>query len=269
VTVMTLRPSLTTVLFAAAVLVFLILPNLVIVMLSFSPSEYFQFPPPSLSLRWYERFFEDPRWTDAFLRSVRIGVFVALLATTLGVAAAFALVRGKMPAAQLVAGLLLSPLVVPHVVLAAGLFVLFVSLGLLQTEAGLVVAHTLIATPIVIMTVMVSMRGLRRELEFAAMSLGAGYALTLWRVVLPQLRQGILTGALLAFVSSFDETTLSIFLGGVGSTTLPIKMWDGITVESNPVLPAASTIVLVCSTFPVVALDIWRRLRDSRRKTVT
>lgn len=257
---MTIRPSLPTVFFASAVIIFLILPNLVIVPLSFSPSEYFQFS-ASFSFRWYERFFEDPRWTEAFLRSIRIGVYVSFLSTTLGFAAAFALVRGSLPASQLLSGLVLSPLVVPHVVLAAGLFVLFISLGLLQTEVGLVLAHTLIATPIVIMTVMVSMRGLRRELELAAMSLGAGYALTLWRVVLPQLRQGILTGALLAFVSSFDETTLSIFLGGVGSTTLPIKMWDGITVESNPVLPAASTIVLLCSTVPMVALEIWRRLR--------
>jgi len=156
---------------------------------------------------------------------------------------------------------------VPHVILAAGLFVLFVNVGLLQTEFGLVLAHTLVATPIVVLTVMVSLRTVRRDLELAAMSLGAGYVRTLFHVTLPQVMPGILTGALLAFVTSFDETTLAIFLGGVQSTTLPMKMWDGITVESNPVLPAASTIVLIFSTLPMVAIEIWRRLRDRTGKT--
>jgi ABC-type spermidine/putrescine transport system permease subunit II len=113
---------------------------------------------------------------------------------------------------------------------------------------------------------MVSLRTVRRDLELAAMSLGAGYVRTLFHVTLPQVMPGILTGALLAFVTSFDETTLAIFLGGVQSTTLPMKMWDGITVESNPVLPAASTIVLIFSTLPMVAIEIWRRLRDRAGK---
>ena len=264
---MTMRPSLPTVLIGSLVLFFLILPNLVIVPLSFSPSEYFQFPPPEWTLKWYQRFFEDPRWLDAFIRSIRIGCFVAAASTVLGVCAAFALSRGALPQLQIFHGLLISPVVVPHVILAAGLFVLFVNVGLLQTELGLILAHTLVATPIVIVTVLVSLRSVKRDLELAAMSLGAGYARTLFSVTLPQIRPGILTGAMLAFVSSFDETTLSIFLGGVHSTTLPMKMWDGITVESNPVLPAASTIVLIFSTVPMIAIEIWRRLRERASKS--
>ena len=249
------------------VLFFLILPNLIIVPLSFSPTEYFQFTPSGWTLKWYQRFFEDPRWFEALIRSIRIAGLVAAASTVLGVSAAFALSRGALPALQVFHGLLLAPIAVPHVILAAALFVMFVAVGLLQTELGLIVAHTLVATPIVIVTVMVSLRSARRDLELAAMSLGAGYARTLFSVTLPQIMPGILTGALLAFVSSFDETTLSIFLGGVQSTTLPMKMWDGITVESNPVLPAASTIVLVVSTVPLVIIEIWRRVKGSARET--
>jgi mannopine transport system permease protein len=264
---MIMRPSIPIILIAGLVLFFLLLPNLVIVPLSFSPSEYFQFPPSEWTLKWYQRFFDDPRWLDAFIRSVRIGFFVAAASTFLGVCTAFALTRGALPRWQIFHGLIIAPVVVPHVILAAGLFVLFVATGLLQTELGLVLAHTLVATPIVVLTVMVSLRTVRRDLELAAMSLGAGYVRTLFHVTLPQVMPGILTGALLAFVTSFDETTLAIFLGGVQSTTLPMKMWDGITVESNPVLPAASTIVLIFSTLPMVAIEIWRRLRDRASKS--
>ncbi|SRR6266542_906022 len=259
------RPSFATVLLATLVLLFLILPNLIIVPVSFNPTEFYQFPPKAFSLRWYERFFADPRWTDALVRSIRIGVSTATLSTLLGICAAFALVRGRLVARQAVGAVILAPLVVPHVVLAAGLFVLYVDLHLLQTEVGLILAHTLIATPIVAITVMVALRSTRPELEMAAMSLGAGYARTFFRVTLPQLAPALWTGAIFAFVTSFDETTITIFLAGIKSTTLPMKMWEGITVESNPVLPAASTILLIGSVIPLLLVELHRRWRMRRR----
>jgi ABC-type spermidine/putrescine transport system permease subunit II len=256
------RPSIWTIMLGGCVLVFLILPNVVIVPLSFSATEYFEFPPRQLSLQWYARFFADPTWTDALIRSLRIGVACAFVSSVLGVSAAFTIVRGAWPYRALLVGLLLAPLVVPQVILAAGLFVFYVDLGLLRTEFGLILAHTLIATPVVILAVMVSVRSLRRDLELAAMSLGAGYAQTFFRVMLPQITPGVLTGAVLAFVSSFDETTLAIFLGGSRTSTLPLKMWEGITVESNPVLPAASTILLIGSTIPLILVNLCRRWRE-------
>ena len=259
---MALKPSPITVALASLVLAFLILPNLIIIPISFSPTDYYAFPPSGFSLRWYERFFSDLRWTEALFRSVRIGIAAALLSSVLGVCAAFGLVRGRLRGVGLLSAAIMAPLVVPHVVLEAALFVFYVPLGLLQTEAGLVLAHTLVAAPIVTVTVMVSLRSLRRDLELAAMSLGAGYGRTFFRITLPQIAPGLWTGGIFAFVSSFDETTMSIFLGGVKSITLPMKMWEGITVESNPVLPAASTILLVGSTIPLILVELHRRWRE-------
>jgi ABC-type spermidine/putrescine transport system permease subunit II len=261
---MTLRPSLPTIIIASLVLLFLILPNLIIVPVSFNPTEFYEFPPRAWSLRWYEHFFSDQRWTDALLRSVRIGLATAVLSSILGVCTAMALVRGDMRGLKLIGAVVMAPLVVPHVILAAGLFVFYVRLGILQSELGLVLAHTLIATPICTVAISVSLRTLRRDLELAAMSLGAGYVRTFFSVTLPQIAPGLLTGAIFAFVSSFDETTMSIFLGGLKSTTLPMKMWEGITVESNPVLPAASTILLIVSTLPLVVVELRRYLRERR-----
>jgi ABC-type spermidine/putrescine transport system permease subunit II len=243
----------------AAVLCFLVLPNLIIVPISFSTAEFYQFPPPGLSLQWYERFFTDARWIASLLLSLRIGLATTALSVCLGICAAFSIVRGSRLGAGVAAVLILGPLVVPHVILAAGLFVFYANAGLLQTEIGLVLAHTVIAMPIVTVSIMVSVRALRRDLEFAAMSLGAGYTTTFFKVMLPQVLPGILTGAVFAFVTSFDEVTLAIFLGGVRTTTLPMRIWEGITVESNPVLPAVSTILLLMTTIPLLAIELWKR----------
>lgn len=259
------RPSAATVALGSLVLGFLVLPNLIIVPVSLSPTAFYTFPPQGLSLGWYARFFADPTWTDALARSVEIGLMVAGLSLALGVCTAFALVRGRLAGRTLITAAVMAPLVVPHVVLAAGLFVLYARIGLLETTAGLILAHTLIATPIVTVTIMVGLQSLRLDLELAAMSLGAGYGRTFLSVILPQLAPGLWTGAIFAFVSSFDETTLAIFLGGLRSTTLPMKMWEGITVESNPVLPAASTIVLLGSTLPLIAVELHRQWRARRQ----
>jgi ABC-type spermidine/putrescine transport system permease subunit II len=253
---------------AGLVLAFVVLPNLIIIPISFSPTEIYQFPPQELSLRWYERFFSDPRWIEALLRSLRIGVLSAAFSVVLGTCAAFGLTRGRLFGMQAASALLLAPLIVPHVIYAAGLYVFYANVGVLQTEAGIVVAHTMLGTPIVAVTVMAALHSLRRDLELAAMSLGANYTVTFFRVTLPQIMPGIVTGAIFAFVASFDEVTVAIFISGVRSITMPVKMWEGITVESNPVLPAASTILLIGSTIPVVIIEIHRRLRE-RRKVVS
>jgi ABC-type spermidine/putrescine transport system permease subunit II len=258
------RISRTTIVLAGLMLGFLILPNVIIIPLSLSRSEFFSFPPPGLSFRWYERFFADPRWTEALVRSIRIGLATAALSSVLGVCAAFGLIRGRVRGQEVATALLMAPLVVPHVILAGGLFVFYANIGLLTTEVGLILAHTLIAFPIVTVTVMVALRSLRRDLEFAAMSLGAGYVRTFISATLPQIAPGLWAGAIFAFVSSFDETTMAIFLGGLNSTTLPMKMWEGITVESNPVLPAASTILLLGSAIPLVVVELNRRWRERR-----
>lgn len=252
---------------AGLVLLFLVLPNLIIIPVSFSPTEIYQFPPQEFSLRWYERFFSDPRWIEALSRSLRIGVLSAALSVILGTCVALGLTRGRLFGMQAASALLLVPLIIPHVIYAAGLYVFYANIGLLQTEAGIVIAHTMLGMPIVAVTVMAALRGLRRDLELASMSLGANYTVTFFRVTLPQIVPGIVTGAIFAFVASFDEATVAIFISGVRSITMPVKMWEGITVESNPILPAASTILLIGSTIPLIVIEIHRRLRERRKLT--
>lgn len=254
------KATIPVVLFGGIVLVFLILPNLIIVPVSFSPSEYYQeFPPRQLSLRWYERLVADARWLDAFTRSLRIGVATMALSVVVGTGTAFALARGRLPGQKAVLGLVLAPLVVPHIILAAGLYVLYVRIGLVNTEIGIVLAHTVIAMPLVVVAVMASLRGPMLQLEQAAMSLGATYLQAFVRVALPLVRPGIVTGGILAFITSFDELILVIFLGGVRSITVPLKMWEGVTVESNPVLPAASTVLVIISSLCLCIVQFIRR----------
>lgn len=246
------------------VLFFLMVPNVIVIPISFSPIEFYQFPPPGISLRWYEEFFTDPRWLGSLFLSLRVGAATAVLSVLLGVCAAFGVTRGLSFGRQATLGLVLAPIVVPNVIVAAGLYVFYADIGLLHSEFGLILAHTIIATPIVTITVMASVKRIDRNLELAAMSLGAGYVRTFITVVLPQVRPGILAGLIFAFVTSFDELVLAIFLGGIDSTTLPMKMWEGITVESNPVLPAASTVLLVFSTLPLLIVELQRRRRAAR-----
>lgn len=254
------RPPPVALILGGFVLVFLILPNLIILPMSLSPSEfYFEFPPRDLTIRWYEAFFSDPRWIEALIRSIGIGLAVAMLSVVFGGLSAFALTRGRFADMPLISGLLFAPLIVPHVILAASFYVQFARIGLLNTQLGLILAHTVLATPIVAITVMASLKNVQRDLELAAMSLGAGYLTTFGSVVLPQVMPGILTGAILAFITSFDELVVAVFLGGVQTTTLPMKMWEGILVESNPILPAASTILVTLSTLPWLIIELAKR----------
>lgn len=252
--------SLFTILLGGIVLVYLILPNVIIVPVSFGSSEFvYQFPPKEPTIRWYQAFFDDARWVGSLLRSLRIGVSTAFFSAVLGICAAFALTRGRYTRNTVAKSVVFAPLLVPHIIFAGALYTHFVSLGLLNTEIGLILGHTVLATPIVVITILASMRNLERDLELASMSLGAGYVSTFFNVTLPQLTPGIAVGVGLAFVTSFDELVVAIFVGGVQTTTLPMKMWEGITVESNPILPAASTILVALSIMPWVVIEIIRR----------
>lgn len=256
---MLMRPTWQLWLAGGAVLVYLVAPNLVIVPMSFSPSEFFQFPPPGFSLRWYERFFGDPRWTEALFRSVRVGVAATLIAVVLGTAAAFGLARGRLPFPALLRGFLMAPLVIPYVLMASGFYILFVRLRLVDSEIGLTLAHAVLAIPIVLIAVSSAMRAARRDLERAALSLGASDRQAFFAVTLPLIRPGILTGAVFAFITSFDEVVIAVFIAGVRSTTLPLKMWEGATTEISPVLPAVSTILVGISFVLLLGGELARR----------
>jgi putative spermidine/putrescine transport system permease protein len=250
-------------LIAGLVLVFLAFPIFVVIPLSFSGANYLQFPPQTLSLRWYVAYFSGRGWVDATVLSVEVAAIVTLLATPLGTAAAFGLVRSDFPMKKIVYGALLSPLIVPSIITAIALYFLFAPLHLVGNFWGLVLAHTVLALPLVVVVVTASLRGFEMGLEWAAMSLGAPPWTALRRVTLPMIAPGIVTGALLAFLASFDEIVVAIFLSGTDAVTLPKKIWEGVWLEITPVIAAASSVVIGLTVVLFVALQSMRRRSDA------
>jgi putative spermidine/putrescine transport system permease protein len=249
----------------AAIYLFLMLPLLVVFPISLSSAAYMQFPPPGLSWQWYDRYFDDPQWIDATVRSLYIGVATAILALALGVPLAFSLVRTKFIGRVLVDRLALAPLIVPTIILSVSLYGLFARLKLIGEWYGLVVAHTVLALPFVVLVVSAGLRDFDRGLEQAAEGLGASRTRTLLRVTLPLLRPSLVSAGLLAFLSSFDELVVALFLAGP-NMTLPKKMFDNILMEIDPTIAAVSVMqILLVSVVLVLIGRFGRGLSGSSR----
>ncbi|MEU9823240.1 ABC transporter permease [Pseudonocardia alni] len=240
----------------------LVAPTLVVIPLSFTDRQSFAFPPTGWSTRWYENFFDDRSWYTSALLSLQVGAVVALLATALGTAAAIALVMGggrwRIPAR----GFLLTPAILPGVIVAIAIFAVFLQWGLTQTTTGYVLAHTVLALPLVVIAVTASLSTFDRQLIRAAHSLGAGAVATFVHVTLPLIAPGVLTGALFAFLTSFDEAIVSLFLSGPFARTLPIQIYQSVTAEIDPTIAAASTMLIVLTTVALVAVGLITTLRN-------
>lgn len=253
------------------VALWLTLPTLVVIPISFSDQASFRFPPRDWSLRWYERFFDDGSgWLDAAVASLKIGLLSALVATALGTAAAIGLHRwARQRAAQTLRGLLLLPMIVPGIVVAIGVYALFIKLRLLGTTLGFVCAHAVLGVPLVLVTVTASLQALDPQLERAAASLGAGPWTTARRVTLPLIAPGVLSGALFAFMASFDEVIIALFIKSPYLQTLPVQMFASMTRETDPTVAAAATLILLLTSILLVAalLVLGRRARASLMET--
>lgn len=249
----------------AAIYLFLMLPLLVVFPISLSSAAYMQFPPPGLSWQWYERYFDDPQWIDATVRSLYIGVATAILALVLGVPLAFSLVRTKFIGRVLVDRLALAPLIVPTIIFSVSLYGLFARLKLIGEWYGLAIAHTVLALPFVVLVMSAGLRDFDRGLEQAAEGLGASRVRTLLRVTLPLLRPSLVSAGLLAFLSSFDELVVALFLAGP-NMTLPKKMFDNILMEIDPTIAAVSVMqILLVSVVLVLIGRFGRGLSGSSR----
>jgi len=242
-----------------ALLAFLIAPILVIIITSFNASLYLEFPPHGLSLRWYANFFSSAHWIEPTLLSVRVALITMISATILGTAAAIGIVRGRFRAKRGLELFFISPMVVPIVVLALGLYFTFSGYHLLDTPLALALGHTVIATPIVIIIVMAALRVTDPSMELAARSLGATYWRALWFVTIPSIKAAILSGAAFAFLISFDEVVVAIFVGGPDATTLPKRMWETIRFEIDPTLTAISSLLTLVAVFILVGVELIRR----------
>ncbi|PII84215.1 polyamine ABC transporter permease [Leucobacter sp. OLJS4] len=253
--------------FSILVAVWLIAPTLVVIPLSFTGKASFVFPPESWSLRWYESFFSNPAWTSALGNSLLIGLLVALLATVLGLLAALGLraLTSKRASSTLRIGLL-APMVVPGIVVAIGLYSVFLKLGLVGTLVGFVLAHTVLALPFTVIAITAGFAGFDDRLELAALSLGASRLKTFFAVTLPNIIPGLVSGALFAFVTSFDEVMLSLFIKSPYLNTLPVLMYASVTRDTDPTLAAAATVILVLiTTLVIVALVLTGRKNRGRR----
>ena len=209
----------------------------------------------------------SPGWIAATWRSLAVAFFTGVLATVLGTAAAFVLVRQKLFGRTAVLTLVLSPLILPRLLTALALFYFFAKLGIVGTNLGLIIGHTVLAVPYVVITVMAVLRNFDMRQEHAAWSLGAGKWRTFWHITLPQIRAGVLAGFLFAFITSFDDLTIALFISGGLTSTLPKQMWNDLLLNVNPILASVSTIILLLVSAFILAAEFMRRraIRGTRR----
>ncbi|HEY0484797.1 MAG TPA: ABC transporter permease [Mycobacteriales bacterium] len=227
--------------------IYLLLPVLVVVPTSFSASSFLKFPPEGLSTRWYQSFVDDPSWMDALSTSARVAVLSSVCSVVLGVLAALGLVRGRFPFRSGVTALVVAPIIVPYVIVGLSVYIAFLRLGLTQTTVGMVLVHTALAVPYVAINVASGLATFDRRLELAAMSLGAGPVATFFRITLPVIAPSVLAGAVFAFITSWDEVVVAIFLSGPDLSTLPVRMWSGVRVQIDPTVAAVSSLSLLAT----------------------
>ncbi|MGY1746547.1 ABC transporter permease [Blastococcus sp. SYSU D00695] len=252
--------------FCTLVAVLLVAPTLVVIPLSFTDKPSFVFPPTGWSTRWYENLFTDQGWVDAALLSLQVGAIVTLIATVLGTAAALALVMGRGRWRVPTRGLVAAPTILPGIIVAIGIFSVFLKWGLTQTSTGYVLAHTALAIPMVVIAVSASLSTFDQQLLRAAHSLGAGPLATFRQVTLPLIAPGVLTGALFAFLTSFDEAIVSLFLSGPFARTLPVQIYQSVTAEIDPTIAAASTLLVAITTTLLVVAALTATLRSRRAR---
>ena len=244
-----------------SVLVFLIAPVLAVIPMSFSSSGILELFPTNPGLVQYRRFFENAEWWSALLLSVQVAAATAVLATVVGVFAALGLSNLSSRARQVVEAMLILPRIVPTIVFAIAAYSVFLRFGLVGSVLGLVLAHSVLALPFVVVLVSSGLRAVDPALAEASQSLGGSPIITFFRVVLPQVRMAVLGGALFAFNISFDEVVVTLFISGARAETLPVKIWNAIQFEVTPILPAISVLVLASTLFLLsLVLVVDRRL---------
>jgi len=242
---------------SAVVVAFLLIlaPILIVVVAAFSPTDYFEFPPPGLSLRWFVEFFRLDNMRNAFVLSLELAVLSATIATVLGTLGALFLARQRGVMAGLLQSLFLAPLVFPTIILGLALLLLYKSVGM-PVFPGLLLAHSVVGMPYCFRTVLASVQALDPSLEEAGQSLGAGPISTLFLVTLPLIWQGVISGWLFAFVVSFGELNTALFLSGPGLTTLPIEIFSYLQFQgSQLVIAAASTLQIALIVVMVAAVE--------------
>ncbi len=246
-------------LFVVLCFVYLLLPSVIIVPMSFSSQSYLSFPPTGFSLRWYQALGGDLAWRAAAANSFLIGVPAAGVAVVLGTLSALAAERGALRWAAAGTALIVAPMMLPHVILAIGLYPVLLDIGLLHGYLGAIIGHAVIGLPLVFVSVSAALRNYTPALELAAMTCGADRIRSFFHITLPMIRMGVLGGGILAFATSFDELMLSLFLTNTGTRTLPRLIWEQLNDFLTPVIAAVATLIFAFSLLLLAALAVFGR----------
>lgn len=245
-------------LICSTILIFLALPVLVVIPISFTSGSFLSFPLPGLSLRWYHEFFSSPFWVNSLKNSLYIALLTTLVSLILGTMAAFGLASLRSRLTPVIFAFLLSPMIIPTIILAVGAYGFFSYFSLNGTFAGIVIAHSILATPFVLIVVHASLKNFDRSLVQAAAGLGASPLRTFWLVTAPLISPSILSAAVLAFAASLDEVVMALFLVGPNQRTLPIQMFTGLREQLSPTIAAAAVIMLALAISLLLAIEVLR-----------
>lgn len=256
----------------ALIFTFLIVPILVIMPLSFNAVPFFTFTPEMLSLdpagystKWYEEFFTSLNWQGAVRNSIIIAFFSTILATTLGTVAALGLSRPQMPYRTVIMAILISPMIVPLIISAAGMYFFYSKIGLASTHLGVILAHAALGTPFVVITVTATLVGFDHSLTRASAMLGADPVTTFFKVTVPLILPGVISGGLFAFITSFDEVVVVLFVASAKQRTIPWQMFSGIREQISPTILAVATILIIISVALLATLELLRRRNERMR----
>jgi putative spermidine/putrescine transport system permease protein len=254
-------------LYALAIMImfFLVAPTLIVIPMSFSESQYLEFPPRAWSLEWYRHYFGSPEWMSATGTSIKAAILTVLVATPTGTLAAYGLHSSSVHWVRGAFVLLITPMMVPVILIAIGAFYVYVQAGLLYTLAGLVLAHSMLAIPLVMIVVGAALQTYDMNQEMAARSLGAPRWRAVLTITLPQIRFAVITGALLAFLTSFDEVVIAMFVSGGDNATLTRNMFNALRDQIEPTIAAISTVTIAISTLLMVVAQLFGRAKDRAR----
>jgi putative spermidine/putrescine transport system permease protein len=253
--------------FCFMVLLYLVLPMAAIIPISFTSDTMLTYPIPGWSLRWYNEFFQSVMWTLSMKNSFIIALSTTALATVLGTLASLGLTMADFRGKSVIMGFLIFPMVVPIVIAAVAIYFFFAWIRLTSTHIGLILAHTALATPFVVITVTATLQGFDRNQVHAAANLGASPVRAFFKITLPQIFPGMISGSLFAFITSFDEVVVALFIAGAEQYTLPRQMFAGIREKYNPTICAVATMTILISILVLLSAEILRRRSEHLKGT--
>ena len=249
-------------LFTGLILLFLILPVVIIFIMSFNGSSLLSFPPKTWGLSWYKRFLSDADWQRAIITSLQVAPLATFISAVIGFFASLALIRGKFRGKTAIYGLLLTPMIVPAIITAIAFYFAFVKIGASESIIAMALGHAVLALPLVVIILTSKLQGLDERYEMASLSLGASQIYTLLHVTVPLAAPGLISASLLAFLFSFDELLVSLFLAGPNIQTLTVRVWNSIQLDINPTIAAVSSFFIVVTVLVLLSNALFVRKRD-------